>query len=153
MAKARQVRVYEAVEALMRLSELALRRRRKLAREAGLSDRQWRVLEEIHDEHFLPSLFARGNETSPAAVSRTLRELEAKGLARAVVDGSDARQRRFRTTARGRRAIERLRAEREAALSAAWSDLASGELERFTAFARELADRLEALSPRAGDDR
>lgn len=149
MARSREERVHGAVEALMRLAEVALRRRRQLARGAGLTDQQWRVLEEIHTEHFMPSLFARGNETSPAAVSRTLRELEAQGLVRSSIDAGDARQRRFRTTARGRRAIERLRAERAEALATAWADLASADLERFAAFAHELAGRLEALSARA----
>ena len=106
--KASRRRSFEAVDALLRLSELVERRRGQLARGAGLSASQWRVLEKIHSEDFMPSLFARDRETSPAAVSRTLRQLQERGLVRAAISAGDRRQRRYVVTSRGRRAIEGL---------------------------------------------
>lgn len=142
----RAERQFEAVEALLRVSELALRRRRQLARGVGLTDPQWRALEQIHSEHFMPSLFARDAETSPAAVSRTLRQLQEQGLVTAAIGSEDGRQREYRTTAKGRRIIEKLRSAREHALAAIWEDFAEPDLRRFSAFAGQLADRLEAYS-------
>ena len=142
----RAERQFDAVEALLRVSELALRRRSQLARDVGLSDPQWRALEQIHSEDFMPSLFARGAETSPAAVSRTLRQLQELGLVTAAIGSEDGRQREYRTTAKGRRVIARLRAARERALAAIWEEFAEVDLQRFSVFATQLADRLEAYS-------
>ena len=72
--------LYRAIEGLQRLAELFERRRAQLARRVGLSDPQWRVLEEIAREDFMPSLFARRRDAHPAAVSRTLRQLLDRGL-------------------------------------------------------------------------
>lgn len=139
-------RTYDAIAALLRVSELVERRRRQLARSAGLSDQQWRVLEEIHTEDFMPSLFARNRETSPAAISRTLRQLQERGLVRAAISTADARQRTYALTARGRRAIERLHAARENALEAIWDPFPAAEIDTFVAFATGLANRLEAYA-------
>jgi DNA-binding MarR family transcriptional regulator len=140
----RREATFGAIEALMRLSELVERRRRQLARDAGLSDAQWRVLEQIATEHFLPSLFARDHETAPAAVSRTLRQLQERGLIRASIATGDRRQRRYHLTARGRQVTGQLRAAREDALAAVWDTLPAGEIARFGRFAARLADRIEA---------
>ena len=59
--------VHRAIEALQRLSELFLGRRRQLAREAGLTESQWRLLEELADEDFMPSLFARRRDCTPTS--------------------------------------------------------------------------------------
>jgi len=48
-----------AVAALQRLADVFAERREQLAHSAGLSEAQWRVLEEIASEDFMPSLFAR----------------------------------------------------------------------------------------------
>ena len=142
----RRRRAYRAIDALQRVSELVERRRRQLARSVGLSDQQWRVLEEIHSEHFMPSLFARDRETSPAAISRTLRQLQERGLVRARISEADARQRSYALTAKGERVIDQLRAAREDALEAVWDDFPAREVEAFTGFAAELAERLESYA-------
>ena len=72
--------VYAAIEALQRLTDGMERRRQQLARRVGLSLRQWQVLEEISEPGFMPSLFARRQDSSPAGVSRVLRQLLDRGL-------------------------------------------------------------------------
>ena len=64
-----------AIASLQRLAEAFAERRRQLAAEAELTETQWRVLEGIGGEGFLPSMFARQRDVSAAAVSRTLRQL------------------------------------------------------------------------------
>jgi len=146
--------IHRAIEGLQRLSELFAERRRQLAREAGVSEGEWQLLEEIAGERFMPSLFARRREVTPAAVSRTLRQLKARGCIRATIDARDARQRAYRLTPEGRRVLERLRASRARAIAAIWAPLPASELERFGRFARTLAERLEAYAqtPRAPRD-
>jgi len=134
----------DAIEALMRLSATVESRRRQLARGAGLTDAQWRVLEEIGQDDFLPSLFARGRRLQPAAVSRTLRELLDRNWIRAVVAVGDRRKREYHLTARGRRVLARLASARERALVAVWDAQPPAELEAFSRFAADLAERLEA---------
>ena len=143
--------VHRAIEGLQRLAELFAERRRQLAREAGISEGEWQLLEEIAGQRFMPSLFARRRQVSPAAVSRTLRQLKARGLVRAAIDEEDARQRSYRLLPEGRRALERLRASRARAIAAIWAPLPASELERFGRFASTLAGRLEAYAqgPRA----
>lgn len=134
--------IYAAIEALQDLAGLVERRRRQLARSVGLSDQQWRVLEGISREHFMPSLFAKTAEISPAALSRTLRHLQDEGLVRAGISAEDARQREYVLTRKGDRVIEALRAAREEALGAVWDGLPRDEVEGFARFAAELSDRL-----------
>lgn len=136
--------LHRAIAGLQRLTDLFLERREQLAREAGLTVGQWRVLEEISTEHFMPSLFARRRAQSPAAVSKTLRQLGEKGLLRVAISESDARKRDYRLTPRGRRVLERLRRSRRRAIEVIWGDLGRRELERFAVFSEELAGRLEA---------
>ena len=139
--RARALRV--AIEGLQRLSDGFEQRREQLAREVGLSVPQWRVLEEVASEDFMPSLFARRRDCSPAAVSKTLRPLVAGGLIRASISREDARRRSYDLTARGRRALERLRSSRQRAIESIWSDLSLAELEGFARFSERLAERLE----------
>ena len=49
----------DAIAALQRLAELFSERRLQLARESGITETLWRVLEEVDDESFMPSMFAR----------------------------------------------------------------------------------------------
>ena len=49
----------KAIANLQRLAEAFAERRRQLAAGIDLTEAQWRVLEEVGDEDFLPSLFAR----------------------------------------------------------------------------------------------
>jgi DNA-binding MarR family transcriptional regulator len=135
-----------AIQGLQRLTELFERRRSQLAREVGLTDPQWRVLEEIARDEFMPSLFARARESHPAAVSRTLRQLQERDLVTASISSADGRQRQYAVTGRGRRLLGRLRASRERAIDAVWAGLPARDLERFAAFSERLADRLEAYA-------
>ncbi len=138
--------IFRAVEGLQRLTELFERRRRQLAREAGLSDPQWRVLEQIASEEFMPSMFARSRETSAASISRTLRQLLERELVAVSIGSEDARQREYRVTARGRRVLSKLRERRREALETVWSDFSGRELREFARFAQVLADRIEAYA-------
>jgi DNA-binding MarR family transcriptional regulator len=138
--------LYSAIEGLQRLTELFERRRQRLAQSVGLTDGQWRVLEGIATLHFMPSLFARRQECSPAAVSRTLRQLQDKGLVSASISSSDARQREYSLTPSGSELLSKLRAHRARAIERVWSDLAPEQLAQFAAFSIELADRLEAYA-------
>lgn len=141
-----------AIAELQRLTELFAERRRQIARETGLSEAQWRVLEEVAGDDFLPSLFARRRACSPAAVSRTLRQLQEGDLVRAEIGAGDARQRLYRLTARGRRMLERIHARREQAVARLWSRFSSGELRAFVDFAAELGRGLEGyVQEQAGD--
>jgi DNA-binding MarR family transcriptional regulator len=138
--------VEAAIWSLGRLADLFQRRRAQLARGAGLTVQQWRVLEEISTEHFLPSLFARQRECTPAAISKLLRQLLGKGLIRATISEKDGRQRSYELTTEGQRIMEQLRDERRQAIGAIWSDLPDQEVSRFARFASELSDRLEAFA-------
>ncbi|HTO09221.1 MAG TPA: MarR family transcriptional regulator [Myxococcota bacterium] len=134
----------EAVAALQRLADAFAQRRAQLARSAGLSEAQWRVLEQIAAEDFMPSLFARRRARSPAAVSKVIRQLLDLGLIGVEIAQGDARQRHYSLTAAGRAAMETVRKERERALARIWLDFEPEPLARFAEFAAELADRMEA---------
>ncbi len=139
----------EAIDALGRLAELMDRRRQQLGRSVGLSPQQWRVLEEIGRQDFMPSLFARTQECTPAAVSRVLRQLLDRNLVQVSISGEDARRRDYGLTRKGAAALRELRGAREEALDAVWSELDPKELARFARFGSNLADRLEAYAARA----
>lgn len=144
--------VHEAIARLQRLADLFGRRRAQLAAGAGLTEQQWHVLEEIATEHFMPSLFARGREKAPAAVSRTIRGLLDKKLISVSVSTTDGRQRDYVLTPKGRRLLDGLRAQRTRAVDAIWMDLDPKALEAFTRFSGELIDRLERYAARAGGE-
>jgi DNA-binding MarR family transcriptional regulator len=144
-------RIDGAIAALQRLAELFLERRRQLAQEAGLTEAEWRLLEEIAAERFMPSLFAKRRERSPAAVSRVLRGLLDAELVKAEVGAEDARQRVYRLTARGRDRLTALRERREGAIASIWRGFPPRELAEFERFANALADELERYArERAG---
>jgi DNA-binding MarR family transcriptional regulator len=136
-------RIDAAIAALQRLAELFLERRRQLAREVGISEAEWRLLEEIETARFLPSLFAKRRERTAAAVSRGLRGLVDAKLVSASVGESDARQRVYRLTPKGRELMTRLRERRERAVAAIWRGFPAGELAALERFANALADSLE----------
>jgi len=138
--------LYRAIEGLTRLAELFERRRLQLAREAGLTDAQWRVLEQIARDDFMPSLFARTREAHPAAVSRTLRQLQQQELVSVAISETDGRQRQYALTGQGRRVLERLRESRARAIDAVWAGLPGRDLERFAVFSERLAERLERFA-------
>jgi DNA-binding MarR family transcriptional regulator len=140
--------VHRSIAQLQRLADLFQQRRHQLARRAGLSEQQWRVLEEISTEHFIPSLFARSRESSAAAVSKVLRLLLDKDLVRVSVSASDGRQRQYELSPKGQRTIERLRRDRERAIEAIWSDLPAEQLQCFNRVGSELIARIERYAAR-----
>jgi DNA-binding MarR family transcriptional regulator len=135
-----------AIESLQRLTEAFVLRREQLARSVGLTEAQWRVVEEISTEHFMPSMFARRRECSSAAVSKILRQLLDRELIRVSIRKRDARQRAYSLTAAGKRLVGRLRKKRVQAIDAVWQDLSRRDLNRFAAFSDELAIRLESYA-------
>lgn len=144
---------HAAIECLARLADLYAARRVQLARSVGLTDQQWGVLEEIATEHFMPSLFARSRESSAAAVSKILRQLVDKGLVVAAIGKDDARQRTFSLTTRGKRVMENLRERRQDAIREVWLPLDQAGVNAFTAFGRELIERLERYATAAQSEK
>ena len=138
-----------AITQLGRLTELYQHRRQQLAQSVGLTEREWAVLEEVSTEHFMPSLFARKSESTPAAVSKIIRQLLDKALISVSVSREDARHRDYVLTAKGRRILLRLRKLREDAITTIWLEFGSPELAQFTDFASRLVARLEAYAARA----
>jgi DNA-binding MarR family transcriptional regulator len=143
MASTTAPRIHAAIACLQRLTDLFAERRQQIARSVSLSEQQWAVLEEISSEHFMPSLFAKQRESSAAAVSKILRQLLGKQLVSVQLDDQDGRQRRYELTSKGKRCIEGLRRERETAIRKVWSGLDSDNLDAFTRFGTQLAQRLE----------
>ena len=146
--------VYAAIEALQRLTDGMQRRRQQLARRVGLSLRQWQVLEEISEPGFMPSLFARRQDSSPAGVSRVLRQLLDRSLVAVSISATDARRREYSLTADGAKRIALLRAARESAMEAVWDGLERVDVEHFARFGAQVADRLAAYAEQqAGESR
>lgn len=140
--------VHAAIERLGRLADLFVLRRAQLALLVGLSEQQWHVLEEISTEHFMPSMFARRMESSPAYVSKVLRQLLDQRVVRVSVSTDDGRQRRYELTPSGKRVLGRLREQRRRAIAAIWSDLPEKELESFLALSDRLISRIERYAQR-----
>jgi DNA-binding MarR family transcriptional regulator len=138
--------IFRAIEAMTALAEIFGRRREVLARDAGITIEQWRVLEEISTEHFIPSMFARSRDSSAAAVSRILRQLLDAGLVTAAIGRADRRNRSYKLTAKGQRTLAELRASRQTAIEAIWTGFSRDELASFSAFASKLSDRIERYS-------
>lgn len=139
-----------AVEVISRLAGLFSVRRRQLAERAGLTVQQWQALESVQREHFMPSLFAAERESSPAAVSKILRQLSDKGLIEAELSRVDGRQRNYTVTPAGRACLDGLRAERQRAIDQVWMQLGEQELTQFEAVGKQLGQRLEQFAK--GDD-
>jgi DNA-binding MarR family transcriptional regulator len=138
--------IHEAVACLGRLSEVFRQRRLELAASVGLTEQQWSVLDEIEQEHFMPSLFARRRDSSAAAVSKILRQLLDKELVVVSLSSSDGRQRNYELSADGKRILERLREMRQHAISEVWLGFSGDELAAFTRFGNELIARLTRYS-------
>jgi DNA-binding MarR family transcriptional regulator len=140
-----QESLHAAIFQLGRLSDLFQKRRAQLAANAGLTEHQWSVLEEVSTEHFMPSMFARQRESSAAAVSKTIRQLVERGFVSVSLQREDARQRRYELTVDGRRVIEQLRTSRRQAISKVWAAIPEPQLQEFVRFGQALGDRLEHL--------
>lgn len=139
--------VLQAIDRLQQLAGLFQRRREQLARRVGLTVQQWQVLDQITgDEPFMPSLFARERESSRAAVSKILRQLQDKGLITAGVSPANGRHREYELTAEGRRVMEELRAHREHAIREVWSAIDERQLQWFIYFSNGLISRLESYA-------
>ncbi|HXJ37349.1 MAG TPA: MarR family transcriptional regulator [Candidatus Eisenbacteria bacterium] len=140
--------VHDAIARLQRLTDLFRERRAQLAEDAGLTEQQWEVLERIATERFMPSLFARHRESSAAAVSRLIRQLIEKKLVSVSVSPNDGRQRQYVLTAKGRRTLSALGANRAAAIEAIWTTLDREALATFTRVSDELIRRIETYAER-----
>jgi DNA-binding MarR family transcriptional regulator len=135
--------LYQAIACLQRLADAFERRRTQLAGSVGLTEHQWAVLEEISSEHFMPSMFAKTRASTPAAVSKTIRQLVDKGLVSVSLSKSDGRQRDYVLTSQGKRAMAKLRHDRELAIRRIWLPLDRDRLRSFVAFGTALTERLE----------
>ena len=138
--------VHAAVECLGRLTEIFRQRRQQLATDVGLTEQQWSVLDEIEQADFMPSMFARQRESSAAAVSKILRQLLDKELVLVSLKEGDGRQRNYELSPQGKRTLERLREQRQHAISEVWLAFDSDQLTSFTRFGDELIERLERYS-------
>ena len=138
--------VHDAVDCLGRLAEVFRQRRLELAAGVGLTEQQWSLLDEVEHEDFMPSMFARQRESSPAAVSKILRQLLDKELVVVSLSSSDGRQRNYELSPRGKRTLERLREQRQHAISEVWLELDGADVVAFTRFGNELIERLERYS-------
>jgi DNA-binding MarR family transcriptional regulator len=138
--------IHEAITCLGRLTEVYASRRQELAQQAGLTEQQWSVLDEIENEGFMPSLFARRRESSAAAVSKILRQLQDKELVVVSVRPNDGRQRHYELSALGKQTMSRLRALRQHAISEVWERFDAAQVKAFALFGNELLARLERYS-------
>jgi DNA-binding MarR family transcriptional regulator len=145
-ANGRRDPIFRAIEAMTALAEIFERRREVLARDAGITIEQWRVLEEISTKHFIPSMFAKSRDSSAAAVSKILRQLLDTGLVSAAIGSSDRRNRHYKLTAKGIRTLGDLRSAREKAIEAIWTAFSRDELAAFSKFAATLSNRIESYS-------
>jgi DNA-binding MarR family transcriptional regulator len=143
--------VHRSIAHLQRLTDLFQQRRAQLAKRVGLSEPQWQVLEEISTEHFIPSLFAKQQDSSAAAVSKVLRQLLDKELVRVSVSELDGRQRQYELSPRGQKTMERLRRYRQRAIEAIWADLPTEELRRFHELSARLIARIERYATEESD--
>lgn len=142
---------HDAIAALQRLAELFVARRVALARRVGLTEQQWRVLEEISTEHFMPSMFAKSRDSSPAAVSKILRQLLDKGLVVTSVSQADGRQRNYELSEGGTRTMSELRRHRQVAIDEVWMHFGDDALQRFATTANQISDAIEEFANQSSD--
>jgi DNA-binding MarR family transcriptional regulator len=141
--------IFLAIEQLQQASALFSKRRAQLASAVGLTEAQWRVMEGIATQHFMPSLFAREQDHTGSAVSKLLRQLLAKKLIRVSIATGDARQRSYVLTATGVKVMDKLRELRSEAIEDVWAGLPPKELTAFNVFAEKLIARLRAKMERS----
>ncbi len=142
MATPERSHIFTAIEQLQQASALFSKRRSQLASAVGLTEAQWRVMEGIATQHFMPSLFAREQDHTGSAVSKLLRQLLDKKLIRVSISSDDGRQRSYELTALGTKTMDKLRELRTEAIEDVWADLPPKELAAFSAFAEKLITRL-----------
>ena len=128
------------------LAEIFERRREVLARDAGITIEQWRVLEEISTEHFIPvDVRAQPRQLGRCGFENTAPTAR-RGLVSAAIGRDDRRNRSYKLTAKGHRTLAELRASRQAAIEAIWTGFSRDELAAFSTFAIKLSDRIERYS-------
>lgn len=142
MGKRHTQTIFTAIEQLQTLSHLFLKKRALLAKQVGLTEAQWRILEEIQQADFMPSMFAAKREYSKAAVSKLLRQLLEKELISASGAVSDGRVRKYVLTKPGEAALESLRMIRERAIEEIWVPLDTKLLKKSTLLNETLIDNL-----------
>lgn len=138
--------IHRAIGQLQRLTELFQQRRAQLAKQVGLTEQQWLVMEEISTEHFMPSMFARSQESSAAAVSKIIRQLIDKELISVSISENDGRQRQYELTTQGKRVMSALRQRRQKAIDAIWADIDPKKLSLFADISQQLVSAIEAYS-------
>src|SRR5436190_1259605 len=134
----------KAIEQVQQLAALFTKRRAQLAAQVGLTEAQWRLLEGIATEHFMPSMFADGQDNTRGAVSKIIRQLLKKKLVLASIAPHDGRQRKYQLTAVGKKSMERLRELREDAIREIWSHLPGNDLRSFVRLNDSLIERIRA---------
>lgn len=144
-----RARIFQAIEQLQQASALFSHRRGQLAAAVGLTEAQWRVMEGIATQHFMPSLFAKSQDHTGSAVSKLLRQLLDKKLIRVSISSNDARRRSYELTAQGRKTMDKLRELRAEAIETVWAGLPTSELAAFNAFADKLIARLREKAAEA----
>ncbi|MAD80409.1 MAG: hypothetical protein CMJ50_06145 [Planctomycetaceae bacterium] len=135
-----------AIEQVTQLAALFGKRRAQLAGRVGLTDAQWRILEGISTEHFMPSLFAKEQDNTRGAVSKIIRNLLDKKLVRVSISDEDGRQREYQLTRKGERTMQRLRELREKAIGLIWDGLSREDFEAFTRLNGVLIERMRAYA-------
>lgn len=136
--KSKREKVFQAIEQLQVLSHTFLKKRRELAGEVGLTEAQWRVLDEIAQEDFMPSLFAIKLDQSKAAVSKILRQLVDRKLVTVETSEGDARFRTYQLTDQSFALLEELKRSRADAIDHIWMSINEGLLDHSIEFSRKL---------------
>jgi DNA-binding MarR family transcriptional regulator len=142
--------VHNAISVVQQLSAVFLKRRSELAAEVGLTEQQWLILERITDEHFMPSMFAKERDSSPAAVSKILRQLMEKGVIEAGLGAGDGRKREYTLTDKGKKTMDTLRSFRAEAIDSIWMSFDEESLSAFSKFSARLIESIESYSRKEG---
>ena len=100
----------------------------------------------------MPSMFARESESSPAAVSKTIRQLLDKGLIAVSISETDGRQREYELTPHGKKTMAALRRHRNRAIEAVWAPMPERQLKEFRATAARLTARIEAFAAEESEE-
>jgi len=135
-----------AIEQVQQLAALFTKRRAQLAAQVGLTEAEWRLLEGIATEHFMPSMFAQEQDNTRGAVSKIIRQLLQKKLVVSSIARHDGRQRKYELTAKGRKSMDRLRELREEAIREIWSQLSDDDLKSFIRLNDLLIEKIRAYA-------
>jgi len=101
------------------------------------------VLDQFHQEGVYVWELAERTHVHPPAVSRTLRELEEKGLIERSIDPSDRRNVKVRPTSKGLAFCERAEAKMEAMLSRVENKMGADNIAQLVDLCDRLCDILE----------